>query len=463
MLRKSVVLVVVVYLLVALSSALFIHSLSAQSIAEQGEDRLGFSLSGRGGSGATPAFSTIGPQSQPPENWTLLGVDPDEGVGTSLKAVYTQVDSDILYFKVEHYRNWTTLDNLFDVVWLDTDQNLGTGMSFPFPGQCTCIGTDYLVIVNADFNAMYSWDPDSANFDFDNPIALAYLDAPEDASVMVVGVYLSDLENPALFDCVVSEGASWQDFAPDYGSFTFPAPAYGDINADDIVNLGDVVYLISYLYKGGPEPNCDGPSGVNTIPSPGQPPDDWILLGNDPDEGIGLGLKAVYAQIHSGVLYFKVEHYRSWTTPDDLADHIWIDADRNSGTGENEMWGMVTCTGIDYVIMIASGFIQTMLRWNPSIPGFDMSNPIPLAFLDLPTTGNTFVVGVHLSNLQNPGALDCAATNGESYDDFAPDCGHYTFPPCPCGDVNADRIVNIGDVVYLISYLYKGGPPPQCE
>jgi hypothetical protein len=29
-----------------------------------------------------------------------------------------------------------------------------------------------------------------------------------------------------------------------------------------------------------------------------------------------------------------------------------------------------------------------------------------------------------------------------------------------CGDVNNDGIINIGDVVYLITYLYRGGPPP---
>ena len=33
-------------------------------------------------------------------------------------------------------------------------------------------------------------------------------------------------------------------------------------------------------------------------------------------------------------------------------------------------------------------------------------------------------------------------------------------PVVDAGDVNHDCIVNVGDVVYLVSYLYKGGPPP---
>jgi len=32
--------------------------------------------------------------------------------------------------------------------------------------------------------------------------------------------------------------------------------------------------------------------------------------------------------------------------------------------------------------------------------------------------------------------------------------------PSWVGDANSDGIVNVGDVVYLVSYLYKGGPPP---
>lgn len=36
-------------------------------------------------------------------------------------------------------------------------------------------------------------------------------------------------------------------------------------------------------------------------------------------------------------------------------------------------------------------------------------------------------------------------------------------PSYICGDPNNDSSVNIGDAVYLIEYIFKGGPPPQPE
>jgi len=34
--------------------------------------------------------------------------------------------------------------------------------------------------------------------------------------------------------------------------------------------------------------------------------------------------------------------------------------------------------------------------------------------------------------------------------------------PLPAGDANCDGVVNLGDVIYLINYLFKGGSPPSC-
>jgi len=37
-------------------------------------------------------------------------------------------------------------------------------------------------------------------------------------------------------------------------------------------------------------------------------------------------------------------------------------------------------------------------------------------------------------------------------------------PPDPleAGDTNCDQIVNVGDIIYLVNFLFKGGPPPSC-
>jgi len=50
------------------------------------------------------------------------------------------------------------------------------------------------------------------------------------------------------------------------GPAPIPMPCVGDVNNDDIVNVGDIVYLVAYLYKGGPapDPNCCNPAWKNS-------------------------------------------------------------------------------------------------------------------------------------------------------------------------------------------------------
>jgi hypothetical protein len=35
-----------------------------------------------------------------------------------------------------------------------------------------------------------------------------------------------------------------------------PPPVLGDVNWDGAINGADVVFLINYLFRGGPEPSC---------------------------------------------------------------------------------------------------------------------------------------------------------------------------------------------------------------
>jgi thermitase len=158
----------------------------------------------------------------PPEtNWILLATDPDEGVGTSLKAIYGQLYSDIIYFKVEHYRPWTTINDIDTAIFIDADQDPSTGLPDGFyPGQNTGIGADYVIVVGWQATKMWRWDPVAGMWDTRNPISLAYLEAPENSNAFVVGVFFDNVETPRIIDCAVADVQSNWDWMPDAGYFT---------------------------------------------------------------------------------------------------------------------------------------------------------------------------------------------------------------------------------------------------
>jgi thermitase len=164
----------------------------------------------------------------PPEtNWILLATDPDEGVGTNLKSVYGQTYSDTIYFKVECYRSWTTINDIDTAIFIDADQNASTGLpDGTYPGQDTGIGADYVIVVGWEATEMWKWDPIAEWWDVSNPISLAYLDAPEDSDVFVVGVFFASVETAGIVDCAVADVVSNWDWMPDSGHFTWVVIRY---------------------------------------------------------------------------------------------------------------------------------------------------------------------------------------------------------------------------------------------
>lgn len=157
----------------------------------------------------------------PPGNWSLLATDPDEGNGTSLKAIYGQLYSDVIYFKVEHYRPWTIFTDIDTGILIDADQNASTGLPDGFySGQNTSIGADYLIIVGFEGTSMWWWDPIAGFWNLSNPIPLAYIDAPSNSSVYVAGVYQTDVITAGALDIAVADIPSAWDWMPDTGHFT---------------------------------------------------------------------------------------------------------------------------------------------------------------------------------------------------------------------------------------------------
>ena len=206
----------------------------------------------------------------------------------------------------------------------------------------------------------------------------------------------------------------------------------------------------------------------NSIPPEDQPPEDrWIPLATDPAEhgGYMWDLKALYGQVHNGIFWLKGEHWGNWHYNVDIEDHIYLDADQNANTGV-QFRGI----GVDYRI-------DLWCLGEPCILVPEEDHWVGLCnlltYLDTPDDTNTWIMGIHLCHFcpeawtpwegaEHVGAFDIVVMN-ERTSDFVPNSGHITLEECFCADPNADGVADIVDVVYLINYVLKGGPGPQCN
>jgi len=168
----------------------------------------------------TELIHVIVPPSE--SKWVRLETDSDEGYGCNLKAIYGQVSSDVIYFKVEYFRNWTTINDIDTGIFIDADQDPTTGLpDGTYPYQDTDMGADYVIVVGWEATDMWRWDPVYNWWDISNPFPLAYLEAPENSSWFIVGVFSADIETSGLIDCAVADVMSNWDWMPNHGHITW--------------------------------------------------------------------------------------------------------------------------------------------------------------------------------------------------------------------------------------------------
>jgi hypothetical protein len=297
------------------------------------------------------------------------------------------------------------------------------------------------------------------------------------------------------------------------GAFFVPSAEAipGDVNGDGIINIGDVVYLISYLFKGGPPPpnpidaDIDGSPGINIG-------DVLQLTGRSMADCDLLPYTGASVRVGSDIR-FSSDLIFSMDTLGNVGDTTEIRIIENAGP---DLMGMVIPLSFANqpheveVVLNSVSFAGTIIPPDWSIPpSVDNTNnwPVPLSvddfsnwsmpvasmdddnktvlfslFADNPTdtpidSGTTGLVAtLFFTKIVDGDPLALSSTEispSHSFVLISSYCADTTGGVSPSeriftpklslalhGDVNCDGVVQLGDLVYLVNYLYKGGPPP---
>jgi subtilisin family serine protease len=216
---------------------------------------------------------------EPTGDWKLLLTDPDESdIWMDIKEVYAKDDGSNIYFKVVFYEPWPGDPHGYidTPIFLDTDQNQGTGLSnaqswYPMND----IGADYAAVVGWEGDSVWKWDGG-----WIIPWApFTYLHLDPYTNVFEVGISLNDIGNPNAIDLIVANIDIASGWKWDY------APIEGDGHVT--YNIGDCPWLDENPKSGTVEPGNSNEITVS-IDTTGLALGDYsaniIIKNNDPDE-----------------------------------------------------------------------------------------------------------------------------------------------------------------------------------
>ncbi len=141
--------------------------------------------------------------------------------------------------------------------------------------------------------------------------------------------------------------------------------------------------------------------------------------------------------------------------------------------------------------VVGMGAVEVAINWSTdmwSLEGVPGRPPLPGDFVDPPIPEEVYIGRQSFGYFQEGGPYTIPLTltynpewisidfraetpdymilNGWIYHECVPTSMDLSFvitgevEPGTCGDVNNDGIINVGDVVYMVTYLYRGGPAP---
>ena len=160
----------------------------------------------------------------------------------------------------------------------------------------------------------------------------------------------------------------------------------------------------------------------------------WSLLIQDTDETWERDIDKLYVTSNSTSVVFQLITNGEWIDPHSeesgIDVGIFIDVDQNTNTGLNEgsdYHYQPNDIGADYVAVVG---VEGDSLWNWQDTSWNKLTDFQ--FLNLDNNSNTFEVGVRLSDIGNPSAIDIVIANitfgaDTTYWDWAPNAGHVTY------------------------------------
>jgi hypothetical protein len=237
----------------------------------------------------------------------------------------------------------------------------------------------------------------------------------------------------------------------DYPPSSYPIYDYygrADVNCDRRLDLRDLTYLAGYLFRAGPPPCTCGTINSSIYDDPDLPDSVWVenktMIAGFPSP-ICIGV--VNDEPLSGIA-------------------LSFDTDGNALLEWDSDSGMMPAERIQYLDWFwgVNEHADSVNPENFHFYGWEMGTPLPAGneavccpFFIAQSAGTvTFNLTSWING--NPSMLvteDNAAILPAFYG------GNITILPYLSGDANHDGEVGVSDVVYLINYIFKSGPPPE--
>jgi hypothetical protein len=248
-----------------------------------------------------------------------------------------------------------------------------------------------------------------------------------------------------------------------FNGVSLPCYDAGDVNDEGDVDLGDIVYLIDYMLKNGPPP-------PPPFPNPGSDPTldtlGCITACASPTPSSADSLIVPPVQASAGettsvpLIVENVQNVMGYQV------HLEFDSTLLRVTGVDTIGTATDTAGAScFAFSNPRNYVDIVCTidcaHSVGIPA-GRHTLVKVKFLaawSVPCT--TTVTVLDLTNAWGPpfrgNLLDYNV--GNVYPILAD--GNFASDYLNCGDVDGNGLVELGDVVYLITYQYKNGPPPK--